>query len=369
VLYVNVNNIDIRSRRDECIEGELRRFQMPAELVGELVQQVLRDEIQLIFDGVDEMARPYTEGGRSEAIELLKDVGNRRTAIYLIRSSYYPELNEMISSFQKLADYDFKAKENRTIQITALRKEQVEEYLDSRLGVEGGSTVRSTLHKLGFDSFLSDPLIISLVCNLVEDEGLESVQSFPREGQRAHFLEYLVEELLKREQEKRQRHSGLAENFEQFQRVLQTVAFAMICKGAQTITPGQLRAFVHRAFESDTDRNSEAVDAFRTMAWVRPDAAGELAFRHEALTLVCAAQFVNRSSEHRSAIDLSDWQPQAPLADVVCQFAGEIIPSLGVLGATEMLSGQLQFNLRQLIIEVLQSAPPETTLLLLQKRI
>lgn len=358
VLYLNVNNIDIRARRDECIESELRRYDMPSEIIRELVQRVLRDEIQMIFDGVDEMARPYTETGRDDAIELLRDIGNRRTAIYLVRSSYYPELQGMISSFQKLADYDFKAKENRTvvIQVTALREEQVIEYLDSRIGKENGSVVRSALHKLGLESFLSDPLIVSLVCNLIEEQGLVSIELFPREGHKARFLGYLVDELLKREQEKRQRHGGLAEDFKQFQQVLQTVAFMMICKGSQAIAPSQLRAFVNRAFENETDQNSEAVDAFRTMAWIHPSAEGELAFRHEALTLVCAAHYVNRCLEHRNSIELGDWQPQAPLAEVVCQFAGEIIPSMGILGATEMLASKLQFNVRHLIAGVLASA-------------
>jgi hypothetical protein len=360
VLYINVNNMDIRSRRDECLEAELRRNKLGVENVNDVVQQVMRDEIHLIFDGVDEMARPHTESGRKEAIELLRDVGNRRSAIYLIRSSYYPELQEMISGFSRLAAYDFKSGENRSIviQVTGLRSEQVNQYLDSRLGQEAGKTVRSTLNDLGFQSFLSDPLIVSLICRLVEEEGDISLKSLPRDGGRAHFLGHIVDEMLKRELEKRQRHGGLAGDPKRFQRVLHTVAFSMICKGTQTITPSQLRGFINRAWELASDEDQEAVDAFRTMAWIHRSAEGELAFRHEALTLVCAAQYINRALESRSVIELGEWQSQAPLADIVCKFAGETIRSWGVLGATEMLSSSVPFNVLQVIKSVLRSAAP-----------
>jgi hypothetical protein len=203
---------------------------------------------------------------------------------------------------------------------------------------------------------LTDPLIVSLVCNLVEEEGIDSIQSFPREGQKARFLSHLVQELLKREQDKRQRHTGLAQDFKEFHRVLQTVAFSTISRGIQKITPGQLQAFVYGAFENTAEKPPEAVDAFRTMAWIHASSDGDLAFRHEVLTLVCAAQYINQICESRNALDVADWQPQAPLADVVCQFAGETISSNGVLRAVEMLSGSVQFNVRQLIVSVLQAA-------------
>jgi hypothetical protein len=53
---------------------------LPAEdtrsQVDTIVAQVRRNEIHLVFDGVDEMARPYTSGGRKEAIQILARVGN-----------------------------------------------------------------------------------------------------------------------------------------------------------------------------------------------------------------------------------------------------------------------------------------------------
>jgi hypothetical protein len=358
VLYVNVNNIDIRSRRDECIESELARYRITGDFANDLIQQVARDEINLIFDGVDEMARPYTEAGRKDAIQLLRDVANRRSAVYFIRGSYYPEIGEMITSFSKLADFDFNKGEKRTTvaQLQGLRQEQVAEYLDSRLGYHDGSAVRSALHKLGFESFLSDPLIVSLVCDLVEEEGIASVQSFPREKQKAHFLGELVRRLLKREQLKRSRHGGLAEDFEVFQKVLWAVAFNMICRGTPNISPSQLESFVHRALQNRMEQTTEAVDAFRTMAWIHRSPDGELAFRHEALTLVCAAQHVNTMFEFRDALGISDWQPHAPLAEIVCQYAGETIGSAAVLGAMGMLGGDLPFNVSQLAETVLGAA-------------
>jgi len=358
VLYVNVNNIDIRSRRDECIEGEIARYRLAGDLVKDLVQQVARDEINLIFDGIDEMAKPYTAAGRKDAIQLLRDVVNRRAAVYFIRSSYYPELGEMISNFGALADVDFKTQKSRTVvaQIVGLTQEQVTEYLDSRLGFEDGAAIRSALHRLGLESFLADPLIVSLVCSLFEEEGIGSLQAFPKEGQKAYFLGYLVGELLEREQKKRQRHGGLAEDFKLFQQVLRAVAFSMICRGRPHISNSQLQAFVYRALENVTSQTPEAVDAFRTMAWIHRSQDGELAFRHEALTLVCAAQHVITMFERRDVIGLDDWQSNAPLADVVCQFAGETIRSEAVLGAVEMLSSNLQFNVRQLAKNVLLAA-------------
>jgi hypothetical protein len=75
-MYINLNNIDIRARRDECIQAELAKYRLPSDSVEGLVAQVLEDEIHLVFDGVDEMARPYTPDGRKEAMELLRDLGN-----------------------------------------------------------------------------------------------------------------------------------------------------------------------------------------------------------------------------------------------------------------------------------------------------
>jgi hypothetical protein len=64
VLYVNVNNLDIRSRRDECIESELRSYRLTRDHVDEIVRLVRDDQIHLIFDAVDEMAHPYSAKGR-----------------------------------------------------------------------------------------------------------------------------------------------------------------------------------------------------------------------------------------------------------------------------------------------------------------
>jgi hypothetical protein len=358
VLYLNVNSMDIRARRDECIESELRQYRLSRDCIDLLLGQIERDEINLVFDGIDEMARPYTVAGRKEAIELLRGVTNRRTAVYLVRSSYYPELSEMVGNFSLLADHDFKKGEKRTVvaEILGLRPEQLVDYLNSRLGPEDAQSVRSGLHKIGLESFLRDPLIVSLVTDLVEEEGIEGVQTFPHERRKADFLGYLVDKLLDREQKKRQRHGGLAEDFRLFQRVLRAVAFSMICRGSSYISPSQLEAFVFRALENITDKTKEDVDAFRTMAWIHRSEDGALAFRHEALTLVCAAQHVCAMFEMRDALGVADWQNAAPLADVVCKYAGETIQSAAVLGAMAMLGGELQFNIRELATAVLQAA-------------
>lgn len=357
VLYVDVNNIDIRSRRDECIESQLAKYRLSREEIDGLITQVRDDEIHLLFDGVDEMARPYTAGGRLEAIEILRDVGNRRAAVYFVRSSYYPQLNHMIADFGRLADHDFATGKKRMVaaEIHGLRKEQVSAYLESRLGAEDAQTVRSGLHKIGLESFLGDPLIVSLVADLVEEEGTKTISSFPTRGQKAHFLSYLVKLLLQREQSKRQRHSALAGDFELFQRVLRAVAFKMICTGSSSLLPDRLEAFVQEALGT-AGTTTEAVDAFRTVSWIQRSDDGALAFRHEALTIVCAAEYVCAALEHRDSLAISDWQGAAPLADVVCEYAGEIINSVAVLGAIGMLGGDTQFNVRQLASGVLNAA-------------
>jgi hypothetical protein len=357
VLYVNVNNIDIRSHRDECIETQLSRSRLTRESIDRIVEMIRDDKIHLVFDGVDEMARPYTATGRRSAVELLRDIGNRSAALYFVRSSYYPQLDEMINDFNLLADHDFSTKHRRTVnaEVLGLRQEQVAHYLESRLGSEDARQVRSSLHRMNLQSFLGDPLITSLLATLVEDDGIANIESFPGIGQKAHFLGHLVEKLLEREQEKRSRHSALAENFQLFQQVLHSVAFSMVCRGSSTISPTQLEAFVHRACES-ANWSQETVDAFRTMSWIHRSDDGALSFRHESLTHVCAAEHIRAAFERRDGLALADWQPEAPLAGVVCDYAGESIDSIGLLGGTAMLGGDLQFNVRKLITAVLASA-------------
>jgi hypothetical protein len=358
ILYLNVNGIDIRSRRDECIESELRQYRLSAECVNDLLGEVEADKISLIFDGVDEIAKPHTVSGRKEAIGLLRSVVNRRTAVYCVRSSYYPDTSDMISSFAPLADHDFKKKEKRLVaaQILGLRQEQITDYLDSRLGSEDAQLVRSTLHRIGLESFLRDPLIASFLAELIEEEGIESLHALPQRPRKTDFLGHLVDKLLDREQKKRQRHRALAEDFELFQRVLRAVAFSMICQGSFYISPSQLEAFVTRSLETIPDRTGEDVDSFRTMAWIHRSADDALAFRHEALTLFCAAQHVCAMFERRDALGLENWDPSAPLADIVCAYAGDIIKSDAVLNATAMLGGDLQINVKRLIKDVLEVA-------------
>ena len=181
--------------------GGTGKIQTPHETVEDLISQVREDEIQLIFDGVDEMARPYTASGRKEAMELLREVGNRRAAVYLVRSSYYPRLSEMIASIGTPSDHDFSRGGRRTVvaQIMRLRQEQVNSYLEATLSIEDAKAIRSTLKQAKLDSFLEDPLIISLVVQVVEDHGVESLGVLPRKGERARFLRHLVQQLLIRD--------------------------------------------------------------------------------------------------------------------------------------------------------------------------
>jgi hypothetical protein len=109
-----------------------------------LLSQIRDDEVHLVFDGVDEMARPYTAEGREETIDFLSEVGNRRAAIYLVRSAYFPKLTEMITAIGSLADHDFTTARKRTVlaKLVRLRQEQVNQFLDVRLGLEDAKARR-----------------------------------------------------------------------------------------------------------------------------------------------------------------------------------------------------------------------------------
>ncbi|MBZ5525322.1 MAG: NACHT domain-containing protein [Acidobacteriia bacterium] len=357
VLYLDVSNMDIRSRRDECIEGQLNRLRLSREDVAHLVASVQQDQISVVFDGVDEMARPYTEAGRHDTIEVLRGIANRRVALYFVRTSYFPKRDEMIAQFALLADLDFSKSQKRIVvtEILHLRQEQVTEYLKARLGPEGATSIQGSLHKFRLESFLKDPLIVSLVAKLVEKEGIESLESLPRKEGKAHFLSSLIEQLVGREQKKRSRHSALFHDFLLFRRVLRTVAFNMTCRGNSSILQNQLKGFVERALDSEQDA-TEAVNEFRTMAWIHCSPDGTLRFRHEALTLVCAADHVCEAFELRDNLAIGDWQPTAPHAPEVCQYAGEVIEAPALLGATAMLSTELQFNVHQLVTKVLDAS-------------
>jgi hypothetical protein len=357
VFYIDVNNIDIRARRDECIESQLARYRLSREQVDQLIAAIRTNQVHFVFDGVDEMARPYTASGRHDAIELLKDIGNRSAGVYFVRSSYYPHLNEMLSDFSILADHDLQREQPQMVvaEIRELRQEQVNSFLESRLGAEDAHIVRGTLHRLGLQSFLGDPLIISLVAELIDENGVKTIESYPTAGKKAHFLMYLVEQLLKREQAKRQRHGGLAANFIQFQRILRAAAFDMVWRGSDSITSTQLEAIVSRVLDSKS-RTEGDLDAFRTMSWIHRSDDDGLTFRHEALTLVCAAEHVCGALQRRDVFAVSDWQDTAALADVVCEYAGETISSEGILGAAAMLGSEPQINVRQLVMSVLRAA-------------
>ncbi len=355
LIYVDVNNIDIRAKRDDCIKAELSKYRLPHEVIDGLLTQIREDEVHLAFDGVDEMARPYTAEGRAETIGFLSEVGNRRAAIYLVRSAYFPKLTEMIAAIGSLADHDFTTARKRTVlaKIVRLRQEQVNQFLDVRLGLEDAKAVRSSLTEARLESFLEDPLIISFVAQLVETHGRNSLGVLPHKGKRAAFLSHLVEQLLKREQIKRSRHRGL--DFEQFQRLLRSVAFSMVSRGATTIEPAQLEAFVGRATDSGLQPD-EAVNAFRTMSWIHRSDSGSLSFRHEALTIVCAAEHICAALESHDVISLDDWQSGAPLAAVVCDCAAEAIKSSELLGATALMGAELPFNVRTLVSTILELA-------------
>ena len=352
VLYLNVNNMDILSPRDACIESQLFRLRIPRRQVDEIVAQVRRNEIHLVFDGVDEMARPYTAGGRREAIQILAGVGNQTATAYFVRSSYFPHIGDMLAHFGVLASHDLVKDEKRlvTAEIMHLRDEQVIRYLDDRLGKAEASELRSKLHKVKLSSLLRDPLIVSMIA----EYGVDSFEAAADEDKKAAFLSRLVLGLVDREQEKRQAHGEFAASVPLFLRTLRYVAFSMICRSYSTLSSNQLQGFVERALGGGNE-TGEMVDAFRTMSWIHRSDSGTLEFRHEALTIVCAAEHICRALESRSALDLNDWQDSAPLADLVCQYAGRLLKAAGFIGGVAILA-ESQINVRKLVTNVLEIA-------------
>jgi hypothetical protein len=91
------------------------------------------------------------------------------------------------------------------------------------------------------------------------------------------------------------------------------------------------------------------------MSWIHRSADGTLSFRHEALTVVCAAEHICEAFEHRDVLSLADWQSTAPLASVVCDCAAEIIDSSKLLAAASIQSHDLQFNVLTLVNRILES--------------
>ena len=69
---------------------QLMKYRLPQDHLDNIISMVLDDKIHLVFDGVDEMARPYTASGRCEAIEILSDIGNRCRRHILYRSRIPP---------------------------------------------------------------------------------------------------------------------------------------------------------------------------------------------------------------------------------------------------------------------------------------
>ena len=104
----------------------------------------------------------------------------------------------------------------------------------------------------------------------------------------------------------------------------------MVCKGYDTITHQQLESFVAREADKASTL-TETVDAFRTMSWVHRSDEETLGFRHEALTVVCAAEHICEAFERRDSISLAEWQNAAPLAPVVCDCVAEIIDKLRII--------------------------------------
>jgi hypothetical protein len=133
----------------------------------------------------------------------------------------------------------------------------------------------------------------------------------------------------------------------------------MMATGTIKLDPDRFDLIVSGALSQYTQRE-EMVDAFRTVSWIQRSDDGAIAFRHEALTCVCAAEHVWSRLEDRDSRSLGEWDQNAALADVVCEYAGEIISGRAILHAFGLLDGDLPINVRQLVMAVLTEARNRT---------
>ena len=71
-IYVDLNSIDIRAGTRSFVEESLYRLRLERSDIEELSCMVENGDVRIVFDGVDEMARPFSMAGRKEAFQLLR---------------------------------------------------------------------------------------------------------------------------------------------------------------------------------------------------------------------------------------------------------------------------------------------------------
>ena len=353
VIYVDANNYDIRAKRGECLQSQLfAHDSLTRADIDKIIAKVNADEVILVFDGVDEMGKPHNSEGRNDAIDLLMDTGNNATSIYLVRTSYFPNIKEMIDLFNTKTKYNIDTGKRNTyfIKVAPLSEEQVLDFLNIRLDQETAKKIITTIKKLHLDSFLKDPLIITYFVDSIITENIVNINEIDTIAgkSKAHILSNIIKKMLKREQDKRFRHDTIFKDFMIFQKILRNIAFSMVCSDNMSAQTSIIENYIKANLKPNKSLKNE-LDAFKTVSWIHESSDKHLQFRHDSLTLFCAAEYINIKLEEHNYIDLQLWRQGMPFEDVVIEYVCGLISIKALVGALSMVT-QSPANVRQLIV-------------------
>jgi hypothetical protein len=129
----------------------------------------------------------------------------------------------------------------------------------------------------------------------------------------------------------------------------------MVCVGSDHVSTQGLKAFVQEALEPG-EPIGEALESFRAMSWLHRSSGGDVGFRHQALTVICAAQHISWALARRDRLSLGNWNAAVPLADLVAGHTGALLDADAVLGGAALLDGSVPVHVHGLICQVLRGA-------------
>lgn len=382
VIFVDLHNYDIRTKTQDILSYELIvkcGIQRPE--ADKLICMYEKNQIHPVFDSVDEMAKPHNLKGRQEVLDTLTKICNEASSIFFVRSAYFPSDAELKKFFERIAPYDYL---NNTrlfdvINICDLDDEQIDELLLSRIENKDALSALNDMRKGEFKKILRDPLIVSLVSEYIEEVSknigeaensetlmdknyfLRLLQYEPKVG-RIAFLNYLIAGLLERERIKRRRHRT-SQIFDIFSDCLYEIAFNMICEERDSFSIQRWNEIItgHLNIKNITDYSDEAVDAFRTMAWIhRDDRTGEVKFRNELLTLVCAAKFIiNTLRTYGQDVNmlelLNRWNSESSLASTVIAYTDSLLEDKDIILIASVLEKNTLAVINKLLLDILKN--------------
>ena len=365
IIYVDLKNYDIRTQTKDILRYELDvNCNLDQQCVNQLIKEYENDKIKIIFDSVDEMAKPYTLFGRQEVIKVLKSIGNNAASLYFLRSTYFKSDEELFEEFEKIIYLE----DNQNIEemlehitICDLSDDQVRDLIESRIKSKTILDGINELLKSKFKNTLKDPLIISFVTSFLKESEKFKPFEFLRDlpVRRVEFLDYLLRGLLKREFFKREKHLQDTKVFKIFREFLYEVAFIMVCEEIKSFSIERWDSFVSsNVIERGSGKISEeeAVDFFRTMAWVhRDDRARLVTYRNELLVLICAARFIityfrNPKSDLNREGLIKIWNHNSSESKEVLQYVSCLIEEKDLLSMGELLVSTSDVNIRRIII-------------------